>query len=341
MKYLLRNKGRSVALVILLVLLVTSFNIAPALAANNTYNADTNLFLTTPNITLTILSGSNVDTLTVNPSSFSVTVASGETFTVRSTTLAILNNNGSLNPSCSSSYSELIINGPKTVDVTPDGSGTCTGTTPVPETTTTSTTSTGGGGGGGGGGAPATPTTPTPEPQTPAVPTVRTKAAPLSGLTLGTLLKLPCPSGKVDVNHACKAVYYYGSDGKRRPFPNEKAYFTWYKNFDEVKTVPAETMAKLPLAKAVTYRPGVKLVKFQTLNKVYAVTRDGILRWVQTEELAKTLYSSDWNKKIDDVSDAFYVNYRFGSDIKTSSDYTPVSESETNKTIDQDMGFSD
>ena len=338
MKLYFRYKGRYVAFVILLcLLLVTSNGVAPALAANNTYNADTNLFLSSPNITLTILSGSNADTLIVNPSSFSVTVATGETFTVRSTTLAKLNNDGSINPSCSSSYSEIIINGSKTVEVTPDGSGTCTGTTPVSVATTSSG---GGGGGGGGGGVPTTPT-PTPEPQVPAASTPRTKAAPLSGLTLGTLLKLPCPAGKIDVNHSCKAVYYYGSDGKRRPFSNEKSYFSWYKDFDGVKTVPLETLAKIPLAKAVTYKPGLKMVKFQTVNKVYAVARDGKLRWIGNEGLAKDLYGADWNKKVDDVSDAFYVNYSFGSDIKNNTDYSPTSESDTNKTIDQDMGFSD
>ncbi len=98
-------------------------------------------------------------------------------------------------------------------------------------------------------------------------------------------------------------------------------------------------MAQISLAKAVTYRPGVKLVKFQTLNKVYAVSSDGLLRWVQTEELAKSLYGTDWNKKIDDISDAFYVNYKFGSDIKTIADYTPGSESTAVKTIDTDMGY--
>lgn len=337
MKLYFRYKGRYFASVLLLSLLLLTSGGAPALAQNS-YNADTNLLLTTPNITLTILSGSGFDTLIVHPSSFTVTVVAGERFTVRSTTLAILNNNGSLNPTCSSSYSELIINGPKTITVTPDGSGTCTGTTPVPAPTPASTPS------GGGGGGPVTPTptpttpTPTPQPQAP-VATPRVKATPLPNLILGTLLKLPCPTGKVDVNHACKAVYYYGSDGKRRPFPNDKAYFTWYKDFSVVKEVSLEVMSKIALSKAVTYKPGAKMVKFQTLNKVYAVSSDGQLRWVQTEELARNFYGSDWNKKIDDVSDAFYTNYSFGADIKTKTDYSPNTESSTVSTIDKDMGF--
>lgn len=338
MKLYLRYKGRYIASVLLLSLLLLTSGVIPALAI--TWNADTSLLLVTPNITMTILNGSGADELIVHGSSFTVTVAAGDRFTVRSTTLAILNNNGSLNPTCSSSYSELIINGAKTVTVTPDGSGTCTGTTPVP-TPTPAPTPSGGGGGGGGGGGPVTPTpTPTPQPQVPAVPTLRVKATPLPNLTLGTLLKLPCPAGKVDVNHACKAVYYYGSDGKRRPFPNDKAYFTWYKDFSAVKEVSPEVMSKIALSKAVTYKPGAKMVKFQTLNKVYAVSSDGKLRWVQTEELAKNFYGSDWNKKIDDISDAFYTNYSFGADIKTKTDYSPDTESSAVGTIDKDMGFS-
>lgn len=339
MKSYFRFEGRYVASVVLLSLfLVASSGVAPALAAVITYNADTNLLLTTPNITLTILSGANADELIVHPSSFTVTVASGETFTVRSATLAILNNGGGLTPSCNAGYSELIVTGPKTVTVTPDGSGTCTGTTPVPEPTPAPAPapSGGGGGGGGGGGAPAAPA-PTPEP----APVAKVKAIPLAGLALGTLLKLQCPAGVVDVNHACKAVYFYGSDGKRRPFPNEKTYFSWYTGFDNVKTVPLETLSKIPLSKAVTYKPGSKLVKFQTLNKVYAVSRDGSLRWVANEGLARDFYGLDWNKKVDDVSDAFYTNYKFGLDIKNSTDYSPTGEGTSNKNIDQDMGFTD
>jgi hypothetical protein len=134
-------------------------------------------------------------------------------------------------------------------------------------------------------------------------------------------------------------VYYYGSDGKRRPFPNEKAYFTWYTDFSEVQEVSGGTMANLPLAKPVTYRPGVRMVKFQTLNNVYAVARDGTLRWVASEALARSLYGENWNQKIDDVSDAFYTNYTFGSDITSASDYSPAGESEGTKKIDRDMGF--
>jgi hypothetical protein len=64
------------------------------------------------------------------------------------------------------------------------------------------------------------------------------------------------------------------------------------------------------------------MVKFQSLAKTYAVSRGGELRWVKDEALAASLYGSNWNTKIDDVSDAFFADYKFGSDILTSADYS-------------------
>lgn len=323
----------------LAAILSVAFAGLPAFAGIVNYNADADLTLTTPNITLVILSGSAANTITVNPSSFSVAVGAGDKFFVRSNDKYELLNNSGISTQCSGTYSQLDIEAPAgsgiTVTVEPNTSTLCSsggvGTpTPTPAPAAAAAPATSGGGGGGGGGSPPPP---------PSSPTPRQKAAPLPGLALGTLLKLPCPSGTVDANHSCKAVYYYGSDGKRRPFPNEKAYFTWYTDFANVQEVSPATLAQLPLAKPTTYRPGVRMVKFQTLNKVYAVTRDGTLRWVTSEALATTLYGSDWNQKIDDVSDAFYTNYAFGSDIASASDYSPAAESDGTKTIDRDMGF--
>jgi hypothetical protein len=152
----------------------------------------------------------------------------------------------------------------------------------------------------------------------------------------GSLIKLACgPSAGSD--DPCKAVYYYGSDGKRHAFPNEKSYFTWYANFDSVKEIDAATLGTIPLGKNVTYRPGVRMVKFQTLNNVYAVTKGGVLRWVTTEDVAKSLYGDGWNKKIDDIADTFYSNYTFGSDITNATDFAPASEMSAVQTIDAGM----
>ncbi len=116
------------------------------------------------------------------------------------------------------------------------------------------------------------------------------------------------------------AVYYLGSDLKRYVFPNEKTFMTWYSDFSSVVTVSQSELESYPIGGNVTYRPGTRLVKITTDPKVYAVEPGGVLRWVTTEQIAQDLYGSNWNQRIDDVPDPFFVNYTVGSDI-TSSTY--------------------
>ncbi len=138
----------------------------------------------------------------------------------------------------------------------------------------------------------------------------------------GDLIKLACDAG-ADVNDPCKAVYYFGDDEKRHAFPNEKVYFTWYTDFSDVVVVTDDFMASLMLGHNVTYHPGTKMVKFITVNTVYAVGEDGKLRAIDSEATAKSIYGSTWNKKIDDISDAFFGNYKFGDAIDSASDFDP------------------
>ena len=147
--------------------------------------------------------------------------------------------------------------------------------------------------------------------------------APLSAvnaLTSGDLIKA-----------STAAVYYYGADGKRYVFPNEKTYKTWYSDFSGVKVITDIELANIPIGGNVTYKPGVKMVKITTSLKVYAVAKNGTLRWVTSEAVATALYGSDWNKKIDDVPDAFFAgNYCTKDSSPTctvsSSDITDASQ---------------
>ncbi len=176
---------------------------------------------------------------------------------------------------------------------------------------TYSTASTGGGGGGGGGGY---------------IPVITTTVSQPTGswslsVPVHALVKLPDdgnPNTQMD-----SAVYYVGSDGMRHAFPNSKVYSTWYYDFSGVRVVSPSDLAAIPLGANVTYKPGERMVKFITDPKVYVVDKGGLLHWVKTEALAQSFYGSTWNKMIDDVSDAFYANYKFGSDINTASDYNP------------------
>ncbi len=134
-------------------------------------------------------------------------------------------------------------------------------------------------------------------------------------------------------------VYYFAPNGKRLVFPNEKTYFTWYRDFTGVKTIPDGQLAAIPLGGNVTYRPGYKMVKITTDPKVYVVDQGGVLRWTQTEQLANTLFGINWKNRIDDIPDAFFVNYRVGTPIQTATDYNPANIMTATANISQDKQF--
>lgn len=118
-----------------------------------------------------------------------------------------------------------------------------------------------------------------------------------------------------------KAVYYLAEDGKRYVFPNEKVYLSWFGDFSEVQDITDEQLYATPIGGNVTYKPGAKLVKITTDPKVYAIDKGGVLRWIVSEALAEELYGADWNKQIDDVPDAFFVNYTVGEPVTSATDF--------------------
>lgn len=135
-------------------------------------------------------------------------------------------------------------------------------------------------------------------------------------------------------------VYYFGPDGRRYVFPNDKAYFTWYPDFSTVKTISDGQLSTIPLGRSnVTYRPGRKMIKITTDPRTYVVDQGGVLRQIATEQLAITLYGLNWNGQIDDVPDPFFVNYRIGTPIQTASDYNPANVMTQTTTIAQDKQF--
>jgi len=116
-------------------------------------------------------------------------------------------------------------------------------------------------------------------------------------------------------------VYYYGADGKRHTFPNENTYFTWYNNFDSVKFMTDEQLATISLGSNMTYKPGVRMLKLQTMPDVYAVDNNATLRAVASEAVAQALYGPNWQQYVDDLSDAFFTDYTIGLPINQASDF--------------------
>jgi hypothetical protein len=132
---------------------------------------------------------------------------------------------------------------------------------------------------------------------------------------LVTVSGTQCVSGSLIKPAASSAVYYCGADGKRYVFPNDRVYFSWYADFKTVTTVSDAQLASISLGGLVTYRPGVKMVKIESLPNVYAVEKGGTLRWIKTPAIAANLYGDTWNKKVDDISDAFFGSYKIGDPI--------------------------
>ena len=132
------------------------------------------------------------------------------------------------------------------------------------------------------------------------------------------------------------SLYYYAQDGRRYVFPNSQTYFTWYSDFSNVLNVTDDVLAQIRIGGNVTYRPGVKLVKITTDPKVYAVDTNGSLRWVQTEAVATDLYGATWSANVDDIPDAFFVNYSSGRDIGSTIDFSPSDASNNSPTINED-----
>lgn len=126
-----------------------------------------------------------------------------------------------------------------------------------------------------------------------------------------------CASGTRIKGASSAAVYYCGRDGKRHAFPNQRIHDSWYSGFAGVVTLSDAQLANVQLGASVTYRPGVRMVKITTDPKVYAVAANGTLRWVPDEWTAKRLYGNDWNKKVDDLSDAFFADYSIGEPVPT------------------------
>lgn len=131
----------------------------------------------------------------------------------------------------------------------------------------------------------------------------------------GALIKGPLP-----------AVYYV-DEGKRYVFPNERVFFSWYGGFETVQTVSEAELASYPIGGNVTYKPASKLVKIQSDPRVYAVGAGGRLRWITSEAAASALYGPDWNRKVDDIPDAFFSDYKEGEPVASAADFEMATES--------------
>lgn len=133
-------------------------------------------------------------------------------------------------------------------------------------------------------------------------------------------------SGDLIRGQSFSSVYYFGKDEMRYVFPNDKTYFTWYSNFDNVKWLTDADLATVQIGGNVTYKPGVKMIKINSDPKVYAVGSGGTLHHVTTEAIAIALYGNTWNKMIDDMPDGFFPNYKMSTSIEVAGSFSVTAE---------------
>ena len=147
-----------------------------------------------------------------------------------------------------------------------------------------------------------------------------------------------CTSGQL-IQGSGHAVYYCGADGKRYVFASVKVYNTWYSDFSTVTKISDASLGAIPIGGNVTYKPGSRLVKITSDPRVYAVDAGGVLHAISSEAVATQLYGSAWNKSVDDIPDAFFVNYRLGSDITDASQYALSAVAAAASSINVDKGL--
>lgn len=156
------------------------------------------------------------------------------------------------------------------------------------------------------------------------------------GFAAHDLVKLPDdgnPNTQTD-----STVYYLGVDGRRHAFPNPGVYFSWYCDFGSVKIISAEKLAEIPLGRNVTYRPGIRLVKFPSVPTVYLAQTGGVLVAIPSEAVAAQLLGANWNKYVSDISEAFYNDYTIHGVVMSLDDRSRFNQ--TPATISGNFDFS-
>ena len=127
--------------------------------------------------------------------------------------------------------------------------------------------------------------------------------------------------GQLVKDATSKAVYYIRPDNKKYPFPDAGTYYSWYVNFARVKKVEKNVLNKLSTGSFVTVRPGVKLVKFEGSDNVYAIDNNEEVRRFSGTSVVKSIYGSYWYKYVVELPYENITHYVIGEDIKRESDY--------------------
>lgn len=217
-------------------------------AANLNWSADTDVVLTSPAVTLTILSGSGATDLVINSGNVVVTVPASGTFSIKSTTRDLSPTGTVAVSTCASGVSTVVINptgSPETVTITPGGSQCAPA---------------GGGNSGGGGPPPSVPgptPTPTPTPSVTPTPTVGQH-----------------PNGTLIITNGTVFVI---ENNSRVGFRNEQEYLSYGYSFNQVVQASEADLA-LPFTSIKKAMEGTLVLDSSDNRTVYMLGVNGSKR---------------------------------------------------------------
>jgi hypothetical protein len=135
--------------------------------------------------------------------------------------------------------------------------------------------------------------------------TSTTEASSCNQLNTGDIFKTPYHS----------AIYLVDSNNGRMYFPNSEIYYTWFDDFSSVQTIDPTCVDNYPTHGGVNYRPGSRLIKSVISPSVYVIEPGNQIRKIASEQVATSLYGSNWASVVRDVDDYFMDNYVKGSPI--------------------------
>lgn len=111
-------------------------------------------------------------------------------------------------------------------------------------------------------------------------------------------------------------VYFIGSDGKRHPFVDPRAFTTWNFSAEHITEVDRITLFASPLGEDIPLRPGSFLIKLPSSPDVYSISGIGKLSKIPDETHAMKWFGPEWNQRILDISLAAFSSYIMaGEDI--------------------------
>lgn len=158
-------------------------------------------------------------------------------------------------------------------------------------------------------------------------------STPVSSVAPGSLVYSSC-NGYKPVGASCHTVYYYGTDKTLHAFPNESIFYSWYSSFAGLINLGPNKLYSMKVGDDVTYRPGTSLVKFASSTTVYAVDVNQTLRPIMNEAAAKAIYGTRWNSYVVTIPASQRNDYKIGSKIYSSADYSKSRAYNAVKTID-------